>query len=116
MKIVFLDSKTIGDDIDLSEYEKLGEVVKYDFSTTEEAAKRTRDADVIVGPIGIMAADALLGEITESMASAVARSRALKILIPVNTCSFHVMGVGKYTMSELITEAVNHIKEAFEEK
>lgn len=47
-KIVFLDSKTIGDDIDLSEYEKLGEVVKYDFSTTEEAAKRTRDADVIV--------------------------------------------------------------------
>ena len=35
MKIVFLDSKTIGDDIDLSEYDKLGEVVKYDFSTTE---------------------------------------------------------------------------------
>ena len=32
MKIVFLDSKTIGDDIDLSEYDKLGEVVKYDFS------------------------------------------------------------------------------------
>lgn len=31
MKIVFLDSKTIGDDIDLSEYDKLGEVVKYDF-------------------------------------------------------------------------------------
>lgn len=48
MKIVFLDSKTIGDDIDLSEYDKLGEVVKYDFSTTEEAAQRTRDADVIV--------------------------------------------------------------------
>mgnify|MGYP001780702725 CR=1 FL=1 len=77
---------------------------------------QSRDADVIVGPIGIMAADALLGEITEAMASAVARSSALKILIPVNTCSFHVMGVGKYTMSELITEAVNHIKEAFEEK
>ena len=48
MKIVFFDSKTIGDDIDLSEYDKLGEVVKYDFSTTEEAAERTRDADVIV--------------------------------------------------------------------
>ena len=48
MKIVFLDSKTIGDDIDLSEYDKLGEVVKYDFSTTEEAAERARDADVIV--------------------------------------------------------------------
>ena len=39
MKIVFLDSKTIGDDIDLSEYDKLGEVVKYDFSTTEERSE-----------------------------------------------------------------------------
>ena len=41
MKIVFLDSKTIGDDIDLSEYDKLGEVVKYDFSTTEEADRKS---------------------------------------------------------------------------
>lgn len=48
MKIVFLDAKTIGDDIDLSGYEKLGEVVKYDFSTSEEARVRTKDADVIV--------------------------------------------------------------------
>ena len=37
MKIVFLDAKTIGDDIDLSAFEKLGEVVTYNFSTTEEA-------------------------------------------------------------------------------
>lgn len=48
MKIVFLDAKTIGDDIDLSEYDKLGEVVKYDFSTPEETAERVVDADVIV--------------------------------------------------------------------
>ncbi len=48
MKIVFLDAKTIGDDIDLTGYESLGEVVKYGFSTTEEARERTRDADVIV--------------------------------------------------------------------
>lgn len=48
MKIVFLDAKTIGDDIDLSGFEKLGEVVKYDFSTREEARERTKDADVIV--------------------------------------------------------------------
>lgn len=38
MKIVFLDAKTIGDDVDLSAFDALGEVVKYDFSTTEEAA------------------------------------------------------------------------------
>lgn len=48
MKIVFLDAKTIGDDIDLSGYEALGEVVKYDFSTPEESLERTKDADVIV--------------------------------------------------------------------
>ena len=48
MKIVFLDAKTIGDDIDLSGYDRLGEVVKYGFSTTEEARERTRDADVII--------------------------------------------------------------------
>ena len=48
MKIVFLDVKTIGEDIDLSGFDKLGEVVKYDFSTTEEALERTKDADVII--------------------------------------------------------------------
>lgn len=48
MKIVFLDVKTIGEDIDLSGYDALGEVVKYDFSTPEEARQRTRDADVII--------------------------------------------------------------------
>lgn len=48
MKIVFLDAKTIGEDIDLSGYDRLGEVVKYGFSTPEEARERTKDADVIV--------------------------------------------------------------------
>lgn len=48
MKIVFLDAKTIGEDIDLSGFDALGEVVKYPFSTPEEALERTRDADVIV--------------------------------------------------------------------
>ncbi len=48
MKIVFLDAKSIGDDIDLSGYEALGEVVKHDFSTPEETARRVADADVLV--------------------------------------------------------------------
>ena len=48
MKIVFLDAKTIGDDIDFSGYEALGEVIKYGFSTAEEAAERAKDADVLV--------------------------------------------------------------------
>lgn len=48
MKIVFLDVKTIGDDIDLSGYDALGEVVKYGFSTPEEIPERIKDADVII--------------------------------------------------------------------
>lgn len=48
MKIVFLDAKTIGDDIDLSGYDTLGEVVKYDFSTSEKVPARASDADVLV--------------------------------------------------------------------
>lgn len=48
MKIVFLDVKTIGEDIDLSAFDALGEVIKYDFSTSDQARERTRDADVIV--------------------------------------------------------------------
>lgn len=48
MKIVFLDAKSIGEDIDLSGFDRIGEVVKYDFSTPEEARERTRDADVII--------------------------------------------------------------------
>ncbi|MDD3401939.1 MAG: D-2-hydroxyacid dehydrogenase [Hespellia sp.] len=48
MKIVFLDVKTIGEDIDLSEYETLGEVVKYDFTSGEEVPMRVKDADVVI--------------------------------------------------------------------
>lgn len=48
MRIVFLDAKTIGEDIDLSSFDALGEVIKYPFSTAEEARERTKDADVIV--------------------------------------------------------------------
>lgn len=48
MKIVFLDAKTIGDDIDMSKFDALGDVVKYNFSTREEALERTKDADVVI--------------------------------------------------------------------
>ena len=48
MKIVFLDVKTIGEDMDLSGFERFGEVVKYGFSSPEESRERTRDADVVI--------------------------------------------------------------------
>ena len=48
MKLVFLDTKTIGEDIDLSAYDALGEVVKYGFSTLEEIPELVKDADVLI--------------------------------------------------------------------
>ena len=48
MKLVFLDAKTIGEDIDLSSYDALGEVVKYGFSAPEEIPEHVKDADVLI--------------------------------------------------------------------
>lgn len=64
-----------------------------------------RDADFIIGPIGIVMADSMLGEITPAMAEAVGASRAHKILIPVNRC-VTVAGVEEMSLSEYIASAV----------
>lgn len=48
MKIVFLDVKSIGEDIDLSGFSSLGEVVRYDFTSSAQAPERVKDADVII--------------------------------------------------------------------
>ena len=69
-----------------------------------------READVILGPLGILAADALLGEITPAMAAAVGRSRAEKILLPVNQCGTHVAGVEPLSFSELVSRAAEELK------
>ena len=70
----------------------------------------SRDADYIIGPLGIMAADSLLGEVTPAMAVAVGQSSALKILLPVNKCNHHVVGVSsEYSMSELAEQAVRYL-------
>lgn len=61
-----------------------------------------RHADVIVGPIGIVIADALLGEITPAMATAIGSSRAYKILIPVNRCNHFIVGCQNNTLSDYI--------------
>lgn len=64
-----------------------------------------RDADVIVGPIGIIAADSMLGEITPKMAEAIGQSRARKVLVPVNRC-FEVAGVQEMSLSQYVEQAV----------
>ena len=75
-----------------------------------------RDADFIIGPLGIMAADSLLGEVTPAMAVAVGSSLAQKILLPVNRCNHHVVGVQDYSMARLTDEAVEDLLACLEKK
>ncbi len=65
-----------------------------------------RKADVIIGPIGIVIADSLLGEVTEKMALAVCRANALRILIPMNKCDNLIAGVPDLSMGALINDAL----------
>lgn len=68
-----------------------------------------RKADYIIGPIGIVIADALLGEVTPKMAAAVGQSCAVRILIPMNRCDNLVAGVTGQSLSDLIEDAVKKI-------
>jgi hypothetical protein len=68
-----------------------------------------RKADVIIGPIGIVIADALLGEITPDAAKAVGQSDAVRILIPINKCENLVAGVTNLTLTSLIEDALSKL-------
>ena len=70
-----------------------------------------RSADIIVGPIGIVIADALLGEITPAMAAAVCQSGAKRVLIPVNHCENYIVGVPDQPIGQLVAAAVEKVKE-----
>ena len=68
-----------------------------------------RRADVIVGPIGIVIADALLGEITPVMAAAVGQSRARRVFLPVSHCDNLIAGVEEQPAGRLVESAVRLI-------
>ena len=67
--------------------------------------------DVIVGPLGIILADAMLGEITPRMAHDVAASRAKKVLIPAAKQHMTIVGVEDLPLSRYIDEAVACVRE-----
>lgn len=68
-----------------------------------------RNADIIVGPVGIVIADSLCGEITPAMAAAIGQSRAKRILIPVSHCDNIVAGVPEASIASLVQDAVDKI-------
>ena len=70
----------------------------------------SRRADVIVGPLGIVVADALLGEITPAMAAAVGQSSAQRVLVPVSQCDTYVAGVPDQPVSRLVAAAAQQVR------
>ena len=73
-----------------------------------------RRADVIVGPLGIVIADALLGEITPAMAAAVGQADAKRILIPVNHCDNYVVGIADVPVGTLVQSAAQKVRALWE--
>ena len=83
-------------------------------AATGENAVRVgcRRADVIMGPVGIVLADALFGEVTPAMATAVGQSDAARILIPVSRCNTQIAGVGDLsTTTELLEDALKKLSD-----
>lgn len=79
-------------------------------ATGENAVKvNCRRADLIIGPIGMVIADALLGEVTPAMAQAIGESPARRLLIPMNHCDNIVVGISDWTVGRLIQEAVEQV-------
>lgn len=68
-----------------------------------------QDSDIIIGPVGIVFANALLGEITPAIVTAVGASKAYKILIPMNRCNHYIVGCEEAGISEYIRIACEKV-------
>lgn len=72
-----------------------------------------RRADVIIGPVGIVIADSMYGEITPAMAAAVGQSDVKKLLIPMNQCNNIIVGVKNTSMSVMIEAVIEQLRGGF---
>ena len=75
----------------------------------------SRTADLIIGPMGIVIADSLMGEITPRMAVAIGQSGAKKLLPPVNRCQHYVVGCRDLPLGEYVRRAVEEVRKIKEE-
>ena len=69
-----------------------------------------RKADVIIGPVGIVIADAMLGEVTPKMAVAVGQAEAVRILLPVNKCDNMIAGISDVSVTEVLQDMLVKVK------
>lgn len=68
-------------------------------------------ADIIIGSIGIVAANSMMGELTPAMANAISESQAVKVLIPLNKCGLRVAGVSLDSLPSVMDDAVRIVKD-----
>ncbi|MBQ8733974.1 MAG: DUF3842 family protein, partial [Anaerotignum sp.] len=68
-----------------------------------------RNADIIMGPVGIVIADSLWGEISPAMATAVGQSRAVRILLPMNQCNNLIAGIEDVSVGKLVESAMKEV-------
>ena len=81
-------------------------------ATGENAIIRTcTNVDVIIGPIAIIMANAMMGEVTGVMAGAVSSSRARKILIPLTQENVDIVGTTGEPLPHMVQKAVKLIEE-----
>lgn len=82
-----------------------------DFGATGEnpVVRNVMDADGVLGPVGIVVANAILGEVTPAMAEAVGSCRAKKFLVPMNSCGVVVAGIEELSLSAYVTRAVESL-------
>lgn len=87
-----------------------------DFGATGEnpVVRGVLDADGVLGPVGIVVADAILGEVTPAMAGAVGSCRAKKFLVPMNSCGVTVAGVEELPLPAYVSQAVEALVRAVE--
>ncbi len=71
-------------------------------------------ADILIGSIGIIVANAMLGELTPNMAQAISSTKALKILIPLNRCNIEIAGIKKQPLPHSIDDAMVVLKDYLE--
>ena len=70
----------------------------------------SRKADIIIGPIGIVIADSMYGEVTPKMAAAVGQSNAKRLLIPTNQCDNIVLGISNVSIGNIISSILEYLK------
>ena len=89
-----------------------------DFGATGEnpVIRGVMDADAVLGPVGIVVAHAILGEVTPAMAEAVGGCRARKFLVPMNSCGVVVAGVKDQPLPVYVSQAVEQMAEALEKE